>query len=43
MASVKDLMERSTPLLPPGSQVQHAFICQTGSNFAVFIINGLRA
>ena len=39
MASVKDLVERSTPLLPPGSQVQQAFICQTGSNFAVFIIN----
>jgi hypothetical protein len=39
MATVKLLAERATPLLPCGSQVQHAFICQTGPNFAVFLIN----
>ena len=39
VASVKLLAERSTPLLPGGSQVQHAFICQTGPNVAFFVIN----
>ena len=39
MASPKDLAERSAPLLPSGSQVQQAFICQTAPNFAFFIIN----
>lgn len=41
VASPKDLVERSTPLLPPGSQVRHAFICQTAPNFAFFIVNWL--
>jgi hypothetical protein len=27
------------PLLPPGSQVRQAFICQTAPNFAYFLIN----
>jgi hypothetical protein len=35
----KDLAERSAPLLPPGSQVRQAFICQTAPNFAFFVIN----
>ena len=39
MASPSDLMERSVPLLPPGSQVRQAFICQTAPNFVFFFIN----
>ena len=39
MASPKGLAERSAPLLPPGSRVRHAFICQTAPNFAYFLIN----
>ena len=39
MLSPKDLAERSASLLPPGSQVQQAFICQTAPNFAFFVIN----
>ena len=39
MATPKDLMERSAPLLPPGSNVRHAFICQTAPNFAFFFVN----
>ena len=39
MATPKDLAERSAPLLPPGSQVRHAFICQTAPNFAFFVVN----
>lgn len=39
MVSAKDLAERSAPLLPPGSQVRQAFICQTAPNFAFFLIN----
>lgn len=39
MATPKDLAERAAPLLPPGSQVRQAFICQTAPNFALFVIN----
>jgi hypothetical protein len=39
LASPSDLMERSAPLLPPGSQVRQAFICQTAPHFAFFFIN----
>lgn len=39
MATPKDLAKRSAPLLPQGSQIQQAFICQTAPNFAFFIIN----
>jgi hypothetical protein len=39
VASPKVLAERSAPLLPPGSQVRQAFICQTAPNFAYFLIN----
>lgn len=39
MASPGDLAERSAPLLPPGSEVRHAFLCQTAPNFAFFLVN----
>jgi hypothetical protein len=39
VATPKDLAERSAPLLPPGSQVRHAFISQTAPNFAFFFVN----
>lgn len=39
MATVQNLKERAEPLLPSGSHITHAFICQTASNFALFIIN----
>jgi len=39
VASPKGLAERSAPLLPPGSQVRQAFVCQTAPNFAFFLIN----
>jgi hypothetical protein len=39
MATVKDLVERSAPLLPPASEVRHAFICQAAPNFAFFVVN----
>lgn len=39
MATPKVLAERSVPLLPPGSQVRQAFICQTAPNFAFFLVN----
>lgn len=41
MATPRQLAELSTPLLPPGSQVRQAFICQTGSSFALFAANWL--
>ncbi|WP_273842757.1 hypothetical protein [Rubrobacter calidifluminis] len=34
-------MERATPLLPPGSEIRQAFICQSAPNFAFFIITYL--
>ena len=39
MASPKGLAESATPLLPPGSQIRQAFICQTAPNFLFFIVN----
>jgi hypothetical protein len=39
VATPRDLIERSAPLLPAGSEVRHAFICQTAPNFAFFVIN----
>jgi len=39
VATPKDLAERSVPLLPPGSHVRHAFICQMAPNFAFFFVN----
>ena len=39
VASVRDLAERSRPLLPPGSEVRHAFLCQTAPNFGFFLVN----
>jgi len=41
LATARQLAELSAPLLPPGSQVRQAFICQTGSNFALFVANWL--
>ena len=39
MATVQGLVERAMPLLPPGSRVRHAFICQTAPKFWYFLIN----
>jgi hypothetical protein len=39
VATPKVLAERSVPLLPPGSQVRQAFICQTAPHFAFFLDN----
>lgn len=39
MASPEGLAERSAPLLPPGSAVRHAFVCQTAPHFGFFIVN----
>lgn len=39
MASPGDLAERSTQLLPAGSVVRHAFVCQSAPNFAFFLVN----
>jgi len=39
MASVRELAERARPLLPPGSEVRHVFVCQTAPNFAFFLVN----
>jgi hypothetical protein len=39
VASPQGLAERSAPLLPPGTQVRQAFICQTAPNFVFFLIN----
>jgi hypothetical protein len=41
VASHSDLVERSAPLLPPGSHIRHAFICQTAPNFAFNWATGL--
>ena len=38
LASPSGLKERSAPLLPPGSWVRQAFICQTAPHFAFFFI-----
>ena len=39
MATVQQLKERATQLLPPGSEVSQAFICQTAASFALCVIN----
>jgi hypothetical protein len=39
VASPKDLAERSAPLLPAGSEVLYAFVCQAAPNFAFFVVN----
>ena len=39
MASVEQLAQRSVPLLPTGSEVRQAFVCQTASSFFLFVIN----
>ena len=39
MATVRDLIERATPLLPRDSNVRHAFICQSAPNFWYFLVN----
>lgn len=39
MATVMELVDRATPLLPPGSRIRHAFICQTAPNFGYFFVN----
>lgn len=41
MATPQELIERAVPLLPAGSTVRHAFICQSASHFAIFWINWL--
>lgn len=41
MATVAQLKERAASLLPPGSEVQQAFVCQTATNFAIFAISWL--
>ena len=41
MSPRKDLVERSTRFLPPGSQIRQAFICQRAPNFAFFLITYL--
>ena len=41
MATVAQLKERAASLLPPGSEVQQAFVCQTATNFVIFVINWL--
>ena len=39
MATPWDLIQRSAPLLPAGSEVRHALICQTAPSFAFFVTN----
>lgn len=39
MATVQQLAERSVRLLPAGSHVREAFVCQTAPNFAFFVVN----
>ena len=39
VASPEGLAERAAPLLPPGSEVRHAFICQTAPHFGFFVVN----
>ena len=41
MSPRKDLVERSAPLLPAGSEVRQVFICQTAPNFGFFLITYL--
>jgi hypothetical protein len=39
VATVAELVDRATPLLPRGSRIRHAFICQAAPNFGYFIVN----
>jgi hypothetical protein len=41
MSPRNDLVERSAPFLPPGSQIRQAFICQTAPSFFFFLITYL--
>jgi hypothetical protein len=41
MSPRNDLVARSAPFLPSGSQVRQAFICQSAPNFAFFVITSL--
>ncbi len=36
-----DLVRRSAPFLPEGSEIRQVFICQTAPNFAFFLITYL--
>lgn len=38
MAPRRDLVERSIPFLPAGSEIRQAFICQAAPSFAYFLI-----
>jgi hypothetical protein len=38
MGPRQDLVERSTPFLPEGSEIRQVFICQSAPNFAFFLI-----
>ncbi|PXX70827.1 hypothetical protein DFR70_101248 [Nocardia tenerifensis] len=37
----RDLVERSAPFLPEGSEIRQAFICQAAPNFLFFVITYL--
>jgi hypothetical protein len=37
----KDLVERSAPFLPAGSEIRQVFICQIAPNFVFFLITYL--
>jgi hypothetical protein len=37
----KDLVERSAPFLPAGSEIRQVFICQTAPSFSFFVITYL--
>ena len=43
MATPQHLAERASPHLPEGSEIRQAFVCQTASHFALFVINWLTA
>jgi hypothetical protein len=34
----QDLVERSAPFLPEGSEIKQVFICQAAPNFAFFLL-----
>ena len=41
MKTRNDLVERSAPFLPTGSEIRQVFICQTAPNFIFFLITYL--
>jgi hypothetical protein len=43
VATAEQLAERASPHLPAGSEVRQAFVCQTASSFALFVINWMTA